>query len=152
MHYSLRAMEGKLLKTVAITTSEKDGDDKYVFRGEDGEIFMWSPRPVRYEYHCVVTVAEADSVSFLCPTCFAKNGGPVGTHGVHVTFAGRGVPDEAGSRGTSGPTRWEASGATIDDLVLTPSIQLNPTARPEEGHCQWHGFVGSNGVPPGHAG
>lgn len=149
---SLQQLEAELLKTVAITTTEKDEQGKYVFRDGKGEIFMWSPRPIRYEYHCVQTVAEADSLTFLCPACFEKNNGSVGTHSVHVTFANRNVPDEAGSRGSNGPTRWDVSGTTLDDLVLSPSIQLNPTAKPEDDCCKWHGFVGSSGIPPGYAG
>lgn len=141
----LRELEAQLFKTIAVSTTEKDADGKYVFRDSDGEIFMWSPRPVRYEFHCVATVAEADSVTFLCPACFEKNGGPVGTHGIHVTF-GRDVPKEADPN-----PRWNASGTTIDDLVLTPSILLN-AGMPADQVCHWHGFVGSSGIQPGYAG
>lgn len=156
MSYPLRQLEAKLTKTVRVETAEveQEGDlcGQYVFRDEAGDKFMWSPRPYRYEHHYVVTVAEADAVTFLCPACFARNGGPVGTHAVLVTFADRVVPDEAGSRDADGrPSRWRATGTTIDDLVLTPSILLDAKRKPGEG-CHWHGFVGSSGVPPGHAG
>lgn len=145
------------MKVVTVTTAEIEQDEptllgRFVFRDEDGAKFMWSPRPVRYQFAPVETVAEADHVNFLCPLCFEKNGGPAGTHKVMVTLAGREVPEEAGSRDSTGkPSRWSASGTGIDDLVLTPSIALD-AGRPEGAGCHWHGFVGSSGIPPGHAG
>jgi hypothetical protein len=156
-HYPLRQLEAKLSKVVAVTTTEIEQDEDhskglFVFRDENGEKFMWGSKPVRYEFHPVETVSEADEVVFLCPLCFAKNNGAVGTHSVFVSFAARNTPDEAGSRDAEGkPSRWTASGQTIDDLVLTPSIALDVKRKPEEG-CHWHGFVGSNGIPPGYAG
>lgn len=162
-NFSLRQLEGQLLKTVTVTTTEietaedEPGDPHelkglFVFRDETGEKFMWGPKPERYEFHFVNTVAEADQVEFLCPLCFEKNGGSKGTHAIFVTFAGRTVPDEAGSRDSTGkPTRWSVSGNTLDDLVLTPSILLDQ-GREQSLGCHWHGFVGSNGIPPGHAG
>jgi len=158
MPYTLRQLEGQFQKVIAITSSEietEEGDckGKYVWRYENGEGYFWSPSPTRYAFQDVDTLAEADDFVFLCPLCFAKNNGPVGTHMVMVSFAGRNIPDEAGSRGTDGkPTRWTVSGTGLDDLVLTPSIALNPSAPPESKVCRWHGFVGSNGIPPGHAG
>lgn len=150
--YPLRELDGRLQKVVTVTTEEKDDRGMYVFRDEKGEAFIWGPNPQRYEFHNVETVAEADGVCFLCPACFEKNGGSVGTHGVMVTFEARNVPDAAGSRDASGkPSRWAASGTTIDDLVLTPSILLDADRAPDQG-CHWHGFVGSSGIPPGHAG
>jgi hypothetical protein len=151
-YFSLRELEAQLNKVVTVTTIEVETDPsdpevlgKYVHRDENGEKFFWSPTPERYQFHDVATLAEADGVDFLCPLC--KN------HHVMVTFRGRNVPDGAGSRGTDGkPTRWEASGSTIDDLVLTPSIALNQSAPPTSKVCRWHGFVGSSGIPPGHAG
>lgn len=155
-HFSLRELEAELTKTVTVTTAEIETEEDgckgmYVFRESNGDKFMWSPTPLRYEFHPVMTVAEADGIDFLCPLCFEKNGGAVGTHHVMVTFADRNVPDEAGSRGKAGPTRWTASGTGLDDLVLTPSILLNESQPPEQG-CHWHGFVGSSGIPPGRAG
>lgn len=155
--YSLRQLEGHLQKVVTITSSEIEQDDselrgKYIFRDDDGYKHLWSPHPQSYQFHTVETVAEADQISFRCPACFSKNGGPRGTHHVMVTFAGRDVPEDAGSRDSTGkPSRWNASGNTIDDLVLTPSILLDANLPPDQG-CHWHGFVGSNGILPGHAG
>lgn len=83
----------------------------------------------------VATLAEAQSIEFLCPYCFQKNGGNVGTHGVLVTFRDRGVADAHGSHNTAGaPSRWEVSGTGFADLTLNPSVNLQPG-------CEWHGWV-----------
>lgn len=74
--------------------------------------------------------AHADGVTFLCPTCFKKNNGRVGTEHVLVWFRGRpNVPADA----VPGPGRWGASGTSFDDLTLTPSVNVS--------HEHWHGFV-----------
>jgi hypothetical protein len=82
----------------------------------------------------VATLAEADGIVFLCPKCFAANGGNVGTHSVICWFVGK-VPDDA----TPGPGRWTPSGTGLDDLSFiggsrSPSVALI-------GGCNWHGFV-----------
>jgi hypothetical protein len=83
----------------------------------------------------VAALAEAQGIMFLCPKCYAKNGGAVGTHGVDVTFAGRGVPDLLGSHGDAGaPSRWAIAGTGHGDLTMSPSILLL-------GGCGWHGFI-----------
>lgn len=82
-------------------------------------------------YEEVDTLAEASGVRFLCPVCFHKNGGAIGTHGVLVWFRDRGVPDAL----PPGPGRWAVSGTSIADLTLAPSIHLTTAA------CGWHGFV-----------
>lgn len=82
-----------------------------------------------------VAFAEAQGIHFLCPLCFAKNGGPIGTHACDVTFTDRGVPDDLGSQNKEGkPVRWTVSGTTFEHLTTTPSILL------EDG-CGWHGFI-----------
>jgi len=83
----------------------------------------------------VATLADAQGVYFLCPKCFAENGGAVGTHAVRVLFRGRNVPDDAWPL----PGRWDVSGTGIDDLTLTPSIHLTGAG------CGWHGFI-TNGL------
>jgi hypothetical protein len=70
-------------------------------------------------YRYVDTLAEAQGVHFLCP---CSEG-----HGLLVYFRDRGVPDDA----VPGPGRWTASGTSLEDLTLTPSISVR---------C-WHGFV-----------
>ena len=88
----------------------------------------------------VDTLADAQSVEFLCPVCFAKNGGAVGTHLVIVTFAGRGSADHQGSQSRNGgPSRWTVSGTGFDDLTTTPSVDTTPG-------CTWHGFITSGQI------
>ena len=87
-------------------------------------------------YADVDTLAEAQGVMFLCPKCFAKNCGNVGTHSVMVWFRDCGVPaDEVPL-----PGRWGVSGTGYADLTITPSISLE---NPGKVGCQWHGFVTS---------
>lgn len=88
-------------------------------------------------YHVRVEAIErAQGVMFLCPKCFAKNGGKVGTHAVICWSSSRGVPPEV----SPGPGRWMLVGTGLDDLTLdgddgkSRSVQLS-------GGCEWHGFV-----------
>jgi hypothetical protein len=91
------------------------------------------------QFTVAVPFAEAQGIQFLCPLCFAKNNGPVGTHGCDVTFADRGVPDQMGSHNKDGQAvRWTVSGDAFENLTTTPSILL-------EGGCAWHGFI-TNGA------
>src|SRR5580658_9399428 len=57
----------------------------------------------------------ADGVLFLCPACYKKNGGPIGTHCVICWFAGK-VPDSV----EPGPGRWTPQGNRLDDLTFVP--------------------------------
>ena len=95
-------------------------------------------------FHRVETLAEADGVFFLCPACFVTNHGPIGTHSVIVPFTN--APAGAYSIRTADgrEPRWSVSGNSLDDLQCSPSVQLL-------GGCNWHGWVGSSGVPPGSA-
>lgn len=121
----------------------------WVFRGDDGEIHMWSPTPERTVFHPVGSVAEAHGVRFLCPKSYAKNGGEKGTHSCYIFFAGS---PYAGRNSDGQEVRWQVvGGSTIDDLALSPSIQEQDEGMPPEHQCNWHGFVGSNGVPSGSA-
>lgn len=74
----------------------------------------------------VATLAEAQLISFLCPKCYLENHGPVGTHHVHMPFAGRDVD----------PTmdQWNAVGTGFEDLTTTPSYLI-------VGGCNWHGYI-----------
>jgi hypothetical protein len=83
----------------------------------------------------VATLAEADGVSFLCPKCFAENGGPVGTHSVICWFQDR-VPDDAFPK----PGRWNPVGTSLDDLSFVPGKKSHSVLLTGEG-CAWHGFV-----------
>ena len=82
----------------------------------------------------VETLADAHGMHFLCPLCFAKNGGSRGTHMVSVGFAGRAHEAPFCHDGQGKLVFWNVSGAGFADLTLTPSIQCL-------GGCNWHGFV-----------
>jgi len=75
----------------------------------------------------VDSMAEAHGVRFLCPQCHQSNGGPVGTHSIIVWFRGRGAPDDEWPA-----ARWQASGASLGDLTLSPSIHVVG---------DWHGWI-----------
>lgn len=91
-----------------------------------------------------VDFADADGIWLLCPKCYAANGGPKGTHWLSVYFHGRHAPDHIGHNSQGQKTRWHiVAGTTINDLQLSPSILLDGPG------CGWHGFIGTNGVPPG---
>jgi hypothetical protein len=154
--YSLRQLDGQLLRWFDETTEEQDEQGRYVFRDDEtGEIEMWSNTRTRDLFRHVDTVAEADGVRFLCPNSYAKNNGPVGTHSVYIFFQGTQAPDRVCGKNKEGqPVRWKVEdGSTcLDDLSLTPSILEQDDERPPERRCSWHGFVGSNGIPRGHAG
>ena len=146
---TIRELEGQLLRCAKETTQEKDVDGKYVFRDPDGSIHMWSSDAEHWVFERVDKVAESHGISFLCPKAFAKNGGPKGTHSVFLFFTGS---PYAGHNTAGQEVRWQVvGGTTIDDLVLTPSIQEQDEELPPEHRCSWHGFVGSSGVPPGSA-
>jgi len=83
-------------------------------------------------YRTDATMAEAQGVLLLCPICFVKNGGEVGTHSVVCWFRNKGVPDSM----SPGPGRWDVSGTGIADLTLSPSVFLSGA-----GGCQWHGWI-----------
>lgn len=103
------------------------------------------PDGVERSYRKVYTLEEADGIWFLCPLCYAKNGGEAGNHWHSIGFRGK-CPTGSYTKGSDGQdTRWDVVGGTgLHDLQLSPSIQT-------VGGCNWHGFVGSSGVPPGEA-
>jgi hypothetical protein len=57
-------------------------------------------------------IAGADGVWFLCPKCFAANGGPVGTHRI-ICWAPH-VPQTE----PPAPGRWHLRGTGLGDLSL----------------------------------
>lgn len=93
----------------------------------------------RITHHSVDTLAEAQGVEFLCPKCFAANGGPVGTHIVICWSRSRGTPEDA----RPGPGRWTLEGTGFDDLTLNGDAINGGGARSVllQGGCGWHGFV-----------
>jgi hypothetical protein len=93
-----------------------------------------APEDGRQVHRYVQTLAEADGISFLCPACFASNGGKVGTHSVLCWFEDR-VPDDL----TPGPGRWKPEGTGYDDLSFVPGKRSNSVQL--VGGCNWHGFI-----------
>lgn len=77
----------------------------------------------------VDSIAEADCVWFLCPRCYVDLGGPVGCHSIACTKPG--APNRQG-----GKARWKISGASLEDLTLSPSIAVVG-----EGTCKAHFFI-----------
>lgn len=99
----------------------------------DGTI-QWGGFPTTV-FRVVENLADADRVQFLCPLCFQRNGGKIGTHRIAIDLEGRGTPDEACCHNDQGqPVRWSFSGSCLADLTLAPSILILHG-------CQWHGFV-----------
>ncbi|HSX23078.1 MAG TPA: hypothetical protein VLE97_09915 [Gaiellaceae bacterium] len=83
----------------------------------------------------VDTLEEADGVWFLCPKCYAANGGRIGTHAVLCWFVGR-VPDDVAPK----PGRWTPRGTGLSDLTFVPSQGRSQSVL-LTGGCGWHGFV-----------
>lgn len=84
-------------------------------------------------FHYLPDMDGAQGILFLCPLC--------ANHMVLCWFTNPSnaakVPDDADPR----PGRWEASGTGLDDLTLTPSVNLDtPSARAQH-TCLWHGWV-----------
>lgn len=78
-----------------------------------------------------VPFSEADGIMFLCPLCFAANGGRVGTH---MVICWRPCVPQTVS---PVPGRWEFEGTGFTDLTLvagSSSILLMSG-------CRWHGYV-----------
>lgn len=96
-------------------------------------------RLVRYSagppeiYTTVDNLADADGMWFLCPKCWADNGGPVGTHSVLCWFVGR-VADDVDPR----PGRWVPAGTGLGDVTFVGPAAASVMLL---GGCGWHGFV-----------
>ena len=91
-----------------------------------------------HTYHQRCTdIADAEGVSFLCPTCFESNGGSVGTHGI-ICWSPN-VPQ------TFAPTpgRWELVGTSMDDLSLVAGS--SSVALTGDG-CKAHFFVTNGSI------
>lgn len=99
----------------------------------EGEFIALTPG--ERSFRRVETLAEADGVMFLCPHCFVKNGGKVGTHIDICWFRDRGVPDDV----TPNPGRWTPSGTGLDDLTFVPGNP--PMAISVKSGDEWHVFV-----------
>jgi hypothetical protein len=86
-------------------------------------------------------MAGAQGVLFVCPV-------PACSHSIIVWFADRGVPAEAHPA-----YRWAVSGSSLDDLTLSPSINLDIPFTDAKGvthpaSCRWHGFIQNGKATP----
>jgi hypothetical protein len=146
---TLRELDASFKRCLTETSAEKDENGMYVFRDSPGgDIRMWSPRPTREVFETVDELARADGLWFDCPKCWAawKAGAERGPHAVLIWFEGRGAPAHIGKNSKGERVRWNiVSGTGLDDLHLSPSILL------EGDGCGWHGFIGHEDVPAGHA-
>lgn len=90
-----------------------------------------------HEYYIPAPIVEADGIMFLCPKCFATNGGGAGTHSVVCWFEGK-VADDV----EPGPGRWNPTGTGIDDLSFVPGAKSNSVQLlGNDNSCKWHGFI-----------
>lgn len=127
---TLRELEGQFIRY------RQESAEEMFARGVD--------KPSFFLEH-VSALGEAHGIRFICPKSFAVHGGKVGAHSVQIYFAGSPVPANIGVNQKGDAVRWTASGTSLDDLSLSPSIQE------QDSICGWHGFVGSSGVPAGSA-
>jgi len=91
----------------------------------------WMQLSDKRTFREVETVEAADGIRFLCPVCFQRNNGPVGTHSI-LCWRPR-VPADI----YPAPGRWEFQGGSFDDLTLvagSSSILL-------QGGCNAHFFI-----------
>jgi hypothetical protein len=88
----------------------------------------------RHSFKVVDTIAEAQGIMFLCPACWVKNSGSIGTHSIICWSRSRGVPDER----SPGPGRWTFHGSGIGDLTVLGD-PVGSAASVNAG-C-WHGFI-----------
>jgi len=84
-----------------------------------------------------LTINTAHGIAFLCPRCFQKNGGAVGTETILCWFRDRGVPADE----IPGPGRWSPAGTGFADLTLTPSVNVS--------NEHWHGFITGGAIVGG---
>lgn len=107
--------------------------------------------PIWIEHHGRIV-----GIRFICPINDGDGPHQEG-HSVCVLFdnppdGGPKHPDDASVPGNSKGRRWIRSGATFDDLTLSPSVNCQTSEgcdKPDHAQCShthcWHGFV-ENGV------
>jgi hypothetical protein len=80
------------------------------------------------------TLSEADGILFLCPVCFLKHKGDVGTHSIICWFRGK-VPDDL----NPGPGRWTPSGTDFSNLSFVPGQPPKAcSVLEDDGHAHFH--------------
>lgn len=94
----------------------------------------------RVFYPFAEKIEDAHGVEFLCPKCFAANGGPRGTHAIICWSRSRGVPNDASPGG-----RWSIEGTGFDDLTLNGDNGGARSVLLTSG-CAWHGVVTNGDV------
>ena len=93
-------------------------------------------------FHRVETMTEAQGIIFLCPKCFAANGGRVGTHAVICWSRSRGAPEDFSPL----PGRWALAGTGIDDLSLNVDSGCEKDSVQLIGGCNAHYLVKNGDV------
>ena len=82
-------------------------------------------------YPHVDTIEEAKGIRYLCPKCFAANGGSVNTHRmVNMTPA-------VGQEFRPTPGRWNFAGTGLDDL----SLVAGSSSIAVTGGCEAHYWI-----------
>lgn len=105
--------------------------------GEDTEsVPHHTVTKMRAYWPFVKDIKDAQGIEFLCPLCFEKNKGKVGTHAVICWSRSKGVPDKA----SPGPGRWRLVGMGYNDLSLMEEPGKSRSVK-LEGGCNWHGFI-----------
>lgn len=98
----------------------------------------FQPRFLKWEsdtlFRMVDSIAEADGVQFLCPVCWVKNKGPVGTESM-ICWSPK-VPLTTTPR----PGRWNLVGTGLHDLSLVAGSSSVLTKNPD-GSQHWHGLI-----------
>lgn len=101
-------------------------------------------RFLRYEersdgvhYVTVDWLVEAQGLYLLCPKCFEKLGGPVGTHSIICWSETAGTPSYA----SPGPGRWRMVGYDLSDLSLMEEPGRSRSIALTGSGCGWHGYV-----------
>lgn len=79
------------------------------------------------------TIDGAQGIMFDCPLCHR--------HSVLCWFSNPINAPIVPADMEPGPGRWEASGSSIDDLTLNPSVNLDTQNAREHKSCLWHGWV-----------
>lgn len=101
------------------------------------EWLLYEPRPDGHTYFVPTTIDKGHGIKFLCPKCFAENGGARGTHSVICWSRTRGTPEDA----RPGPGRWTFEGTGFHDLTMNGDPPGNARSIALTGGCAWHGYM-----------
>jgi len=105
--------------------------------------FLVCEKSLQSEIHREVeTLVQAQGLKFLCPKCFTRNNGSVGTHAIVCWSRSRGAPDTASPKGG----RWRFSGTGFYDLSLDAETFMGASSIALNGGCCWHGYITDGSV------